>query len=193
MRGKLFDPDEAVSAALSAFWANGYQNISMPELLEAMNIGRGSFYDTFGSKRAVFLMSLSKYVYELGSVLRPGIPEALNRKAAVALLLDRILKIAKSNSQKWRGCLLGNSARDVDWKDKEMQNEIKAGLLVLSGIFEQALQLPGSDETKYTSSEKKSKAMFLTASIQGLLVMAQSGLSDEEIKESCEVMLEIIT
>ena len=51
-RTKDFEPQEALDAAMYLFWRKGYEAASMRELLDAMSIGRGSFYDTFGDKHA---------------------------------------------------------------------------------------------------------------------------------------------
>lgn len=43
------------------FWAQGYEAASLRQLLDAMGIGRKSPYDTFGTKRDLFLKTLDHY------------------------------------------------------------------------------------------------------------------------------------
>nr|MDQ3318315.1 TetR/AcrR family transcriptional regulator [Actinomycetota bacterium] len=45
-RTKEFRPEVALDAAMHLFWRKGYGATSMRDLLDAMCIGRGSFYDT---------------------------------------------------------------------------------------------------------------------------------------------------
>ena len=52
-----FDQDEALERALQVFWRHGYEGTSLDALCEAMQIGRQSLYNTFGDKRALFLVS----------------------------------------------------------------------------------------------------------------------------------------
>ena len=43
------------------FWHHGYHSTSMQTLVDCMGIGRGSIYDTFDSKRGLFLKALRHY------------------------------------------------------------------------------------------------------------------------------------
>ncbi|MGI8867245.1 MAG: TetR/AcrR family transcriptional regulator, partial [Rubrobacteraceae bacterium] len=61
VRVKAFDPDQALEAAMRMFWQRGFEATSMRDLLNGMSIGRGSFYDTFGDKRTLFLASLDRF------------------------------------------------------------------------------------------------------------------------------------
>lgn len=61
VRPREFDRDEALRKAIEIFWARGFAGSSMGDLLRAMGIGRQSLYDTFGSKRQLYLASLTAY------------------------------------------------------------------------------------------------------------------------------------
>src|SRR5918994_6493177 len=106
-RTKEFEPLMALDAAMELFWRKGYEAASMRELLDAMGIGRGSFYDTFGDKHALFLSALDRFQEVrtswaeevlLGEGL-DGIEEVFRRS------LDGLFQF-----QPRRGCLLANSA-----------------------------------------------------------------------------------
>ena len=49
---KQFDIDEALQRAGETFWEKGYDATSMQDLMNAMGIQKGSFYGTYGSKKA---------------------------------------------------------------------------------------------------------------------------------------------
>ena len=72
---KQFDPTVALDRAMRLFWARGYAATGLAELLDAMEIGRKSLYDTFGNKRRLFLSCLDRY----SATVLDGITEVLCR------------------------------------------------------------------------------------------------------------------
>ncbi|HRV92857.1 MAG TPA: helix-turn-helix domain-containing protein, partial [Anaerolineae bacterium] len=57
-RPREFDENEVLDKAMDLFWQKGYEATSIQELLTAMGISRGSLYDAFGDKHALFLAVL---------------------------------------------------------------------------------------------------------------------------------------
>ncbi len=60
-RPREFNPETAISGAMSIFWRLGFKGTNLPDLLDAMGITRGSFYKAFGDKEAVYLEALDLY------------------------------------------------------------------------------------------------------------------------------------
>lgn len=195
MRNKSFDPDEALLGALSAFWQRGFETTSMPELLDSMGVGRASFYHAFGSKRDVFLKSLDLYFATVEGHLAALIATAGDSRTAVAALIDGILDVARSTEVTvtgWRGCLIGNTALELGASDEEIVERLRIGVDVLRAQFKKALSLPSADGTKRTEQETDSSALHLVAGVQGLLVLAKSGLTDSDIKIARAALLATI-
>jgi TetR/AcrR family transcriptional repressor of nem operon len=185
MRSKTFDPDEALLAALSVFWERGFESTSMPELLETMEVGRASFYNAFESKRDVFLKSLDLYFATVDSHLTVLVADAKTSETAVAALVDGILDVEKntrSSRAGWRGCFIGNTALELGAHDREVAAKLKVGIEVLKAQFKRALALPSTAGMKRADSEIDQLALHLVANIQGLLVLAKSGLAEADIK-----------
>src|ERR671923_2175460 len=95
MRGRPreFDPDEAIECAMGVFWSSGYHATSLPDLLEATNLSRGSLYAAFGDKHGLFLRALDRYI-----------DDALER-------VERELDPGKPALAGLRDCLAGYVAR----------------------------------------------------------------------------------
>ena len=195
MRNKTFDPDEALLGALSAFWQRGFETTNMPELLDSMGVGRASFYNAFDSKRDVFLKSLDLYFATVEGHLAALIANARDRHSAVAALIDGVLEVARSmeaNATGWRGCLIGNTALELGANDREIVERLKIGVEVLRAQFKKALSLPSADGTNRPDLEIDCSALHLVASVQGLLVLAKSGLAEADIKIARAAMLATI-
>jgi TetR/AcrR family transcriptional repressor of nem operon len=195
MRSKTFDPDEVVLGALSAFWQRGFERTNMPELLDSMGVGRASFYNAFGSKREVFLRILSLYFETVDRHLAGLIVDAPDSETAVASLVDGMLNVARStepNTTGWRGCLIGNTALELGGDDQEIVAQLRIGVDVLRAHFKKALSLPSAGGLKRSSIEIERSALHLIASVQGLLVLAKSGLPDADIRSARAAMLATI-
>lgn len=88
---KQFDYDAAINEATLLFWAKGYSNASLRALLKVMKIGEGSFYNTFKSKRRLYLLCLRHYHEQLTRkrwevfATEPSVRRAVRRFFAVVL------------------------------------------------------------------------------------------------------------
>ena len=60
-RPREFDIDQALERAMNVFWTKGYEGASLQDLLDAMNIARGSLYKAFEDKHSVYLAALDRY------------------------------------------------------------------------------------------------------------------------------------
>ena len=195
MRSKEFDPDDVLQEALKTFWQQGFEGTNMPDLLGSMGVGRASFYNAFGSKREVFLQILDLYFETVRAHLEGLVSEVRDPRDAVALLIDGILDVAKSpqaNATGWRGCLIGNTALELGAGDEEIVARLKIGVEILRTLFRKAISLPSSAGVRRSKHEIDQLALQLVANVQGLLVLAKSGLSDADIKSARSAMLATI-
>src|SRR4028118_48654 len=128
------------------FWLKGYGATSMRDLLEGMGIGRGSFYDTFGDKHALFLAALDRFEEARTS----WVDEALEGSGADGIEEGfRRTVEGMTGSGPRRGCLLANTAVELAPRDPEVAAKISryvrrtedafAGALVRAG---QAGEMP---------------------------------------------------
>jgi len=106
-RPAKFSRDDAVAIAMDAFWAKGYEAVSVSELASAMSITRSSFYNSFKTRDALFdevieLYSKATPDYFL-SELEPGAPIVpAIRGALKSLCQDR------ASDPRSRGCMIVN-------------------------------------------------------------------------------------
>jgi len=132
-REKQFDTEAALDRAMEAFWAHGYEATSMERLLARMGINRGSFYDTFESKRAVLLEALRRYTADRGEAMRSA---AESRRPRGAILsASRAPRCAPPRAPGCRGCLLVNSAVELAPHDAEVAKIVRSGFRDIARFF----------------------------------------------------------
>jgi TetR/AcrR family transcriptional regulator, transcriptional repressor for nem operon len=58
---KQFDQDAVLDRIVAAFWEGGFEGTSIDDLVAATGLKRGSLYNAFGDKEAMFLKALDRY------------------------------------------------------------------------------------------------------------------------------------
>jgi len=106
-----FDINNAIDSATAIFWAKGYKATSLADLLQAMDINKGSFYNTFGSKKALFTKALEKYDQEHRRRLLSNLRELENPVKAITQLFHFSMNESSKDPDK-KGCFIVNTAMD---------------------------------------------------------------------------------
>ncbi len=131
---KQFDVDDALTQAMHAFWARGYEATSLHDLVACMGINRGSLYATFGDKRSLFIRALRRYdaVHRRAWVAALGaVPSA--RRAILGAFEAVIASVLKDGARD--GCLLVNTALELSPHDPEISEIVREGLAEMEGFF----------------------------------------------------------
>ncbi len=109
---ELFDKTEVIKKAVNLFWMKGYEATSLSDLTRELGIGKGSFYNTFGSKRELFDICLS--TCHEGGV--KGIKQLLNQESDPILGIKKYLVFHSENLLKdpqSKGCLIVNTSAEM--------------------------------------------------------------------------------
>jgi TetR/AcrR family transcriptional repressor of nem operon len=69
LRPREFDHDDVLRIAFDQFWRKGVRGTSLSDIARDAGVQRGSLYNAFGSKEALFLTAYERYASEyLGSI-----------------------------------------------------------------------------------------------------------------------------
>lgn len=177
-RPREFEIDAALQAAMQVFWRKGYEGASLPELLNAMGIARGSFYKAFPDKRSVYLSALERYHEQVVSPAVRTLAATPDGADAIADLLRNASRLAAEEER--RGCLLCNASSEHGGADKEVQ----ARLLAMHREIEDGLSLAVARTHKgrtLTHAQQREEAGRLNALYIGLRIMARAGYPASEL------------
>lgn len=172
-RPRNFDIDVAVDRAMVMFWTHGYANTSPARLAAATGIGKGSLYNTFGSKRELFERALQRYSRagaELAAefMARPGTTQECIGDF-LRLLVDSDLADPSR-----RGCLAVNTATEFSVRDPEITRAVadmqERTIATLAARIDQGRR----DGDVAPDTDPRSAAEFLMNTIAGLRVMAKT-------------------
>jgi TetR/AcrR family transcriptional repressor of nem operon len=173
---KQFDRDAALRKAMQLFWSQGYEATGVADLLDHMEIGRQSMYDTFGNKRSLFLAALRAYFAEQGArvvtqLRAPGSPLE-NLRAVFGQWQQMLGEIGPF------GCLMGNTAAELGPHDEEAAQIVRMGFAgVTREIAETIRQGQEAGEIR-AGLDPEELASLIVVTIQGaaLLTKVEPGM-----------------
>ncbi len=170
---KQFDVDQALKRAQNTFWAEGYEATSMDCLLQRMGINRGSFYDTFGSKRAVMIQALQRYYWQDRVPFFRGVVGGKPPREAIAAVFRSMIDPA-AGRQARHGCFLVNSALEVAPKDKQVARIVRQAFTDIEKFFADLVR-QGQKKGDIRKSLKPAEAgRALMNQLLGLMVLVRS-------------------
>ena len=140
---RQFDESQALRGAMQAFWAHGFEATSMSELVEAMDMNRGSIYATFGDKRSLFLGALKHYDRVHREAWLTRIAARCEPRAAIIQVFEGAVDAALGRSSD--GCFLVNTALELAAHDEEVREVVADSLRSAESFFAVMLEADGRD------------------------------------------------
>ena len=190
-RPKEFNPDDAIEKAMQVFWHKGYEATSMEDLLSAMDLNRGSLYDTFGDKRQLFLKVIDRYCttfvgskFSLLDQPGPALP-TLRR------FISGMIEGGLADPQR-RGCLIANTVMELSPHEKEIAGTLRQALNMAEDTFFKVLARAKQQGELKHDKDPRALAHFLTTMMQGTIVMIKSGAPADVVKQTAETALSIL-
>lgn len=185
-RPREFDMDEALEAAMQVFWEKGYQGSSLNDLLDAMNIARGSLYKAFEDKRAIYIAALKRYEQNIvdDALLTLEDANGGDVKGRVRQLLMRTVEAVEHDGDR-RGCLLCNAAVDLLPSDSETRDIVFTMVKKVEHALAEVIVDYGR-EKDWPDDKSQSLALNINAAYMGLRMLARAGYSSNELRTIIE-------
>lgn len=178
---KDFDVDTAVDRAMKVFWAKGYDSTSISDLTEAMRINKGSLYNAFGSKKALFTQALLKYERENHQATIKQLEAMDEPITAIRTLFDSLIAESQADAER-KGCLLVNTALDLQNHSPEVQRRITAALDDLEQFFRRAVERAQERGEVPAALDAGEAAKSLLTQVVGLRVLARGVFDAKGLK-----------
>jgi TetR/AcrR family transcriptional regulator, transcriptional repressor for nem operon len=135
VRPKEFDRAVAVKRAMSVFWSKGYAATSTDDLLQAMQIGRQSMYDTFGDKRRLYVEALERYQLESVAGHIKRLRSAASPLAGIEALIVGVISSDRATREK--GCMGVGAICEFGTADPELADlRVKSGGMLHKALIE---------------------------------------------------------
>ena len=164
------------------FWAKGYRDTSVGDLVAATGVRPGSLYGAFeGGKRQLFIQALKLYSSlvvpeKLGALERPGASIGELRAYFDGLVSDLTTPEGRI------GCLMVNTTVELAAEDSEIAGLTRAHMTRLEGSAERALRTARKRGEIPARIDPSAKAAQLMATGMGLMVVGKTNPGREVLE-----------
>lgn len=187
-RPREFDSDQALDKAVQVFWTGGYEATSLCDLLAAMGLSKSSFYETFGSKHALFLAALDRYEKTETSRAVAWLEQPGSPRKAIRALFERLVEKACTKGER-SGCFLNNCAVEQAPHDAQASARVSTAMTRMEEAFRRAVKRgQGMGEINRTH-DARALARFLNSNLNGLNVVAKVNPDRKALKDVVAVVM----
>lgn len=190
-RPKEFDRDEALKSAIGLFANYGYEGTSTEALLEAMGVSRQSLYDTFGSKRDLYVEAVRRYNLESAAKFSKSLEDGVTPLGGLQRAL--ISHIDRRDGPTNGACLGVGSICEFGTRDPAIiAASEEAAPVFLEALVSTLARAQAAGEIR-ADLDPQLTAEFLLTTLNGLKVNARAGMSKRRLKEIIGMALEALT
>ncbi|QQZ62899.1 TetR/AcrR family transcriptional regulator [Paenibacillus sonchi] len=137
-RSKEFDTTLVLHRAMEVFGHYGYEGTSLQILLDGLGIARQSLYDTYGTKRDLFVKAVRHYVDEKSSAVVTYLERTESVKKSISDIFHEIVATLQDEERR-KECFILYSAIDQVPHDPEIAALFEQDRVRLENALYQAL------------------------------------------------------
>lgn len=137
-RSKEFDTNLVLHKAMEIFGHYGYEGTSLQILLDGLGIARQSLYDTYGTKRDLFIKAVKHYVNEKSSAVVAYLERTGPVKPTISAIFHEIVAALQDEDRRSE-CLILYSAIDQVPHEPEIKELFEQDRIKLEKAFHEAL------------------------------------------------------
>ncbi len=189
-RTKEYRKEEALEAAMTLFWKQGYSATSIQQLLTVMGLSRSSMYAEFGNKRDLFEEALARYNNAVESLIRT-ISDASDPAEAVRNFFDA--SFGEHNSDMlFRGCLLVNTILEMRDVDDELSTSATKYLEKIEQAFSCCFKRCARKGTLHRDLDPELLAGFFMTVAKGIRVVSRQQPTKSYLRGVVETALLVL-
>ena len=184
---RQFDEQEVIAIALDVFWQKGLRDATMQDLAAATGVQRGSLYNAYGDKEAIFLRAFDHYAADflesVGNLVAEG-----DVATRLKSFFDSAIVNMTSGSPP-RGCLTTRTALNAGISSEAVRVRVQDLLGRLEQVVSKAINLAPDGRP---AAEANRLARVVVTFTRGLAVMERAGYSRKQLKESAATFVDAL-
>jgi TetR/AcrR family transcriptional repressor of nem operon len=187
---KQINRENLLNQGVALLMQQGYHGTGLQEILDAVQIPKGSFYNYFGSKEnfgaAVIEHYITPYIEQISSYLEQPDIDALS--ALQRYFNESIAELERTEFK--GGCLLGNLMGEIGDSSEICRIALQETLNRYRDVLQGGLNKAQQQGTIRTDKTAREMADLLVNTWQGALLRMKVEQSSTPLKQCCQELLE---
>lgn len=175
---------DTLEKATDLFWRDGYEGVSIEEVVKATGVNRYALYQLFGGKKGLFLASLDAYC-EHGKCMTMEIL-ADPKKRAFDGIREVIGAKLKDPAMFRAGCLMTTTAVEMAVKDVEISERLQFYMSEMKGVMCAALSRAQAEGDIDKDTDIAGVSEILFNLFVGAGVQARMGIPQHRVAASID-------
>lgn len=192
MRPREFDQDDVLQVAFDQFWRKGVRGTSLSDIARDAGVQRGSLYNAFGSKEALFLRAYERYASEYLVSIRKTLSSGTLRQRLTAYF-DLTIKNFRSGSPS-RGCPttrgLMELASEGEGLDENARKAFADLVTRIAALVQDALS-EGAERGEF-NGDPETAALHIATVTRGLAVLERAFGDEIQLRKIAKHTVSII-
>jgi TetR/AcrR family transcriptional regulator, transcriptional repressor for nem operon len=193
VRPREFDHDDVLRIAFDQFWRKGVRGTSLSDIARDAGVQRGSLYNAFGSKEALFLCAYERYASEYLGSLQKALGAGNLRKRLTAFF-DLTIRNFRSGSPP-RGCpttrgLMELSSVEGEGLDENARKAFADLVTRITALVQQALS-DGAARGEF-KGDPAIAALHIATVTRGLAVLERAFGDEAELRRIAKHTVDLV-
>ncbi len=186
---KQLKREKLLDQGVSLLMAQGYHGTGLKELLDTVQIPKGSFYNYFGSKEAFGAEVIGHYIAPFIAQLKEHLHDRrYDALSALTLYFDELIRLAQQENFHG-GCLLGNLMGEIGDTSEVCRIALKSAVADYRDLLQHGLQQAQQQGVIRSDKSAHRMADLLVDSWQGALLRMKIEQSVEPLERCCDDLL----
>jgi TetR/AcrR family transcriptional repressor of nem operon len=180
--------DRALDRAMRLFWARGYSNTSMRDLLRVMQIGEGSFYNAVKGKTELYLLCLKHY----NDIITGQRLEILQGPGAIGVVVRNFFKAVLDdldNPATPRVCLMAGSLSGDVLAERALERYVIDEMTAFQNAFVKRFEAARRSGEVSRGFDCQAAAQLLVTYLQGMFRVVRVLNTRRQIERQLDSLL----
>lgn len=187
---KRFNRDNILSQGVSLLMQQGYHGTGLKEILDAVQIPKGSFYNYFDSKESFAAEVIQHYIEPFIRQLEGHLNnQGLDALSAIKRYFEELIADLEKADFKG-GCLLGNLMGELGDTSELCQKSLEAAVRRYRDLLQAGLESAQRQGTVRTDKTAEAMADLMVNTWQGALLRMKIEKSSEPLQQCCRNLLD---